>query len=215
MSAQVAGCQVAAPAISVLPAVAPQRSAHLCQRLRQLQRFCALRQGLPGGAQQEKAGAGCGAAVAAPSLQSQQASPQRRPPDCRLLGSVRILPLRPRPRDRLQFDQVSRSNRDLDYPPRCCHPAPTVMLASRSQLQHVGPLGGIGRQPVGSTENALVLRNNSGGFREIVVLGGSKDIASVPLGGFNGCRVYSQPDPLFPDTVSSFYLTTRYLAAPG
>ena len=53
-------------------AVAPQRAANLCQSLRECHGLRAICERLSGGAQEQQAGAGGCAAVAAPSLQLSQ-----------------------------------------------------------------------------------------------------------------------------------------------
>ena len=53
-------------------AVAPQRTADLCQSLCEGQGLRPVREGLPGGAQEQQTGAGSGAAVAAPPFQLRQ-----------------------------------------------------------------------------------------------------------------------------------------------
>jgi len=45
-----------------------------------------------------------------------------------------------RPGNRFQFDQVSRCDRDFDYPPRCCHRVQPYACGPYT-LQHVGPTG--------------------------------------------------------------------------
>jgi hypothetical protein len=47
-------------------------------------------------------------------------------------------PFRPRPCDRLQFNQVGRFERDFDHPPRCCHCTRRHACVA-VRLQHMGP----------------------------------------------------------------------------
>ena len=75
-------------------------------------------------------------------------------------------PFRSRPRDRLQFDQVSRSDRDLDYPPRCCHRIPPSCCVVPSSYNMWG-------QPWES--------GTTGRFHGIDVIARCRDVPALPI----------------------------------